>query len=323
VNTSTEAARDDVYEGRALAAAFPSREAARDAARRLHDEGFRRTWMGVTSAASASGDAAGSGETRVTGDGETLGEKIERFFSGERGDRTLYDELTRHGVSASTARHVDAYLPPNSAILTVDGSNHPELAASIVEECGGHILAGESFGATTPDGTTMRDADDEALTGSEVLGYGDASRYARGEEISEDRRMQLREERLNIDKEQVPLGEAQIGKEVVEHRQDVDVPTIREELFVERRPVSEATRGDAGEITEGEVIRVPLMRERVVVTKRPIVTGEVVIGKRGITETQRVQDTTREERLKVNDPTGRVRNDDLGRTRSEHEDPTL
>jgi uncharacterized protein (TIGR02271 family) len=91
---------------------------------------------------------------------------------------------------------------------------------------------------------------------------------------------------------------------------EVDVPTIREELFVERRPVSEnaadgITAGtDATPIvTEGEVIRVPLMREQVVVTKRPVVTEEVVIGKRQVTETQHVSETTHEETLKVNDAT--------------------
>jgi uncharacterized protein (TIGR02271 family) len=77
------------------------------------------------------------------------------------------------------------------------------------------------------------------------------------------------------------------------------VPVIREELFVERLAVCETTRAETDEIAEGETLRVPLMREQVVVTKRPVVKGEVVIGKRQVTETQRLSETTREEQLGI------------------------
>lgn len=347
MNYDTGTARDEAYEGRALVAAFADRETAHAAARALHDEGFKRTWIGVThpsgdtSYSGTSGTAStATGQTHVTSDGgDTLGEKIGRFFSGESGERTLYDELVRHGVAASEARRIDGSLAPSSAILTVDGHNHPELAATLIERSGGHILAGESFGTGTTGGyagsttdtlvgttgtydsadmtgaglgtTGAYDAATDATTlrGSQVLGYGDASRYARGEEIDEQRRIALREERLSIDKQRVNAGEVQITKEVVAHQQDVDVPVIREELFVERRPVSETTAdaGDIGEIGVGETIRVPLMREQVSVTKRAVVTGEVVVGKREINETERVSETTREEKLRVEGDTTNVR----------------
>ncbi len=347
MNYDTGTARDEAYDGRALVAAFADRETAHAAAHALHDEGFGRTWIGVTHASedttAYAGTGAGTttGQTQVTSDdGDSLGDKIGRFFSGASGDRTLYDELVRHGVASSEARRIDGSLAPNSAILTVDGHNHPELAATLIEQNGGHILAGESFGtgtyaadttattATTASavggglagglagtpavGTTgAYDAATDATTlrGSQVLGYGDSSSYARGEQIDEDRRIKLREERLSVDKQRVQSGEVQITKDVVEHQQDIDVPVIREELFVERRPVSEtsADAGDIGEIGAGETIRVPLMREQVAVTKRAVVTGEVVVGKREVTETQRVSDTTREEKLRVDGDTTNVR----------------
>ncbi len=337
MNYDTGTARDEAYEGRALVAAFSDRESAHQAAHRLHDEGFRRTWIGVTHPAATESGAStlGSGTTHVSSDeGDTLGAKLGRFFSGESGDRTLYDELVRHGVAESEARRIDGSLAPSSAILTVDGHNHPELAAQIVEQNGGHILAGESFGtsgyssgAETAIGTTALgtaglgtaalgtagayDAATDATTvrGSQVLGYGDSSQYARGQTIDDERRIQLREERLSVDKQRVSAGEVQITKDVVEHQQDIDVPVIREELFVERRPASETTAdaGDIGEIGTGETIRVPLMREQVAVTKRAVVTGEVVVGKREISETQRVSETTREEKVRVGGDTTNVR----------------
>ncbi len=142
-----------------------------------------------------------------------------------------------------------------------------------------------------------------------MLGYGDASQYARGEGIDEQRRVALREERLSVDKRRVSAGEAVITKDVVEHRQDIDVPVIREELFVERQPVSETTTasGEIGPVGQGETIRVPLMREEVAVTKRAVVTGEVLVGKRQITETEHVGETTREEKLRVDGPSGGVK----------------
>jgi uncharacterized protein (TIGR02271 family) len=301
------APRDQAYEGRALVAVFPNRDAAHAAAKRLHDEGFRRTWIGVTQGTTASStgtakDAASQGGTVVKSEGETLGEKIERFFSGESGGRSLYDELVRHGVAETEARRIDRSLEPNTAILTVDGSNHPELAAQIIEQTGGHILAGESFAGAAAGGATTSATAAEAARGSSALGYGEPTQYARGESIDEARRLQLREERLNVEKRQVPAGEVEVGKEVVEHPQRVDVPTVREELFIERREPSSETRAAATDaIGQGEPIRIPLMREQVVVTKRPVVTGEYVVGKRQVEETQGVSETTREERLTVDD----------------------
>ncbi len=322
MNYDTGTAQDEAYEGRALVAAFPDRESAHQAAHSLHAEGFGRTWIGVTHSAESSTydstTSAGTGETHVSSDdGDSLGAKIGRFFSGESGDRTLYDELVRHGVAASEARRIDGSLASSSAILTVDGHNHPELAAQLIEQAGGHVLAGEAFGGTTTgaydaatDATTATTAAaTSGLRGSQVLGYGDSSQYARGEQIDEERRIQLREERLSVDKQRVSAGEVQITKDVVEHQQDIDVPVIHEELFVERRPVSETTAdaGEIGTIGQGETIRVPLMREEVAVTKRAVVTGEVVVGKREVTGTERVSETTREEKVRVGGDTTNVR----------------
>ncbi len=304
MNYSAENPRDEAFEGRALVAAFQSRETAHEAARRLRDEGFGNAWIGVTAPRESTGgqSAGATSGARVTSDADSLGEKIGRFFSGETGDRALYDELIRHGVAQSEAQRVDASLRPNSAILTIDGHNHPELAAHVIEEAGGQILAGESF-AGTATGDMNYGTQPDALRGSQVLGYGDPSTSARGETIDEQRRIQLREERLTLDKRRIADGEGIIEKEVVEHRQEVDVPVVREELFVERLPVTGASVGQVGDIGEGDVIRVPLMHEQVTVTKRPVVTGEVIVGKRQVTETQHVSDTTREEKLKVDDRT--------------------
>jgi stress response protein YsnF len=51
-----------------------------------------------------------------------------------------------------------------------------------------------------------------------------------------------------------------------------------------------------------EVIRVPVMEEQVTVQKRPVVTEEVSLGKRQVTETQHVTDTVRHEEVRIDNP---------------------
>ena len=335
--------RDDAYGGRSLVAIFDAPARAREAARQLLAEAFHHVWIGVTHRANdgampatagfraASGTASGdpmermtaraSGATGATGasgtDGlvvesedESLGAKLGRFFSGEgtTATRSLFDELVRHGVDRTSAARLEREIPPESAVLTVDGANHPEHAAYVIEACGGHLVAGEAFEASGNDPIEAAGASGAGTTterrGSDVLGYRDPQRYARGSEIDDERRLQLRSERLEVAKRREAAGEATVGKEVVERRQELDVPTFHEELFVERRGAAEAgaTGADAAPIGASETIRIPLMRERVVVTKRPVVTGEYVVGKRQVGETQHVSETLREEKLRVDDP---------------------
>ena len=115
-------------------------------------------------------------------------------------------------------------------------------------------------------------------------------------------RVQLREERLLIDKQPVASGEARIAKEVVSEQQSIDVPVFHEELSIQRRPVSEGTTVAAAPIgEEAEEIRIPLTAERVDVQKRTVVTEQVEIGKRKVEGTEHVSDTVRHEELRVDD----------------------
>jgi uncharacterized protein (TIGR02271 family) len=115
-------------------------------------------------------------------------------------------------------------------------------------------------------------------------------------------RLQLRQERLLIDKQPVVSGEARIGKEVVSEQQSIYVPVFHEELSIQRHPVSEgATTATTPIGEEGEEIRIPLNEERVEVQKRTVVTEQVQIGKRKVEGTEHVSDTVRHEELRVDD----------------------
>jgi hypothetical protein len=193
VNSDAEFARDNTGAG-ALVAAFGDRETANQAVRRLRAEGFHKTWVGVTN----------TDETLRSAD-ESAGAKFGRFISGKADGNSLTDTLMKHGVSENDALRVEASIEPSDVILTVDGHNHPEFAAQIVEDLGGDILCGESFAYTTVDWT-----DNDDRTGSELLGYQDPNLYARGQRVDDEGFTRLRNERLRTD----------------------TIPTLTEDIFV-------------------------------------------------------------------------------------------
>lgn len=117
-------------------------------------------------------------------------------------------------------------------------------------------------------------------------------------ETEEHRAVQLREEQLDVRKELVQTGGVQLRKEIVEEQRTIQVPVVREEAYVERRPVIDG-QYDGSPLTENEIIRIPIMEERIEVTKRPVVVEEVIIGKRKIQEIKEMKDTIRKEEARV------------------------
>ncbi|WP_158555870.1 YsnF/AvaK domain-containing protein [Peribacillus glennii] len=170
-----------------------------------------------------------------------------------------------------------------------DPNIFPEGTAGI-QETTGDLATGGTRGRHLTTGRLENE-------GYSVSGTGTAD----GMLTDEEKTLRLREEQLEIDKQEVQSGEVVINKEVNEEQRTVNVPVEHEEVYVERRPVKDGTMNakDAGPITDGETIRIPVVEEQVEVTKRPVVTDEVVIGKRTVQETQHVQDTVKKEEIKL------------------------
>ena len=124
-----------------------------------------------------------------------------------------------------------------------------------------------------------------------------ANILAEGSFRSEDGRViQLHEEHLRANKEQVEAGAVKVRKEVHTEKKQITVPVEREEVVVERRPASgKAATADMS----AEEIRIPVKEERVHVTKEPVVTEEVTVGKRKVRENRTVSDTVRKEEAVV------------------------
>jgi uncharacterized protein (TIGR02271 family) len=112
------------------------------------------------------------------------------------------------------------------------------------------------------------------------------------------------EERLNVDKQREQVGRARLRKYVVTEQQQVDVPVQREEVRLEREPITDANRGAAyagPAITESEH-EVTLHAERPVVETEAVPVERVRLGKETVTDQQTVGGEVRKERVEADLP---------------------
>ena len=116
-----------------------------------------------------------------------------------------------------------------------------------------------------------------------------------------DEKIRLKEERLNVDKQNVKTGEVDIHKRTVEETRTIDVPVEREEVVIDRKPVKdgEVPAGDFDTDNDTDEIRIPIREEQVEVTKKPVVTEEVDIHKEKKHDTKHVSEEVRREELDV------------------------
>lgn len=113
----------------------------------------------------------------------------------------------------------------------------------------------------------------------------------------EEQSLKFREEQLDVPKERVQAGEVEIHKDVVEEQKAINVPVEHEEVYVERRKVDDPTGVNTSPISDEETIRIPITEERVEVSKKPVVTEEIVVGKREVQETQQVKENLKKEEV--------------------------
>ena len=138
--------------------------------------------------------------------------------------------------------------------------------------------------------------------------YDQGRFYAeRGGDRAREARLVLSEEQLSVGKRQVSAGEVGVRKTVETEHVRETVGLMREEVTIERHPVS-ADTANLRDATIGEdEIRVPLMREEAVIEKRVVPTEEIVLNKRAVTEDQNVEADLRRERAIVDDAAMRTR----------------
>lgn len=167
-------------------------------------------------------------------------------------------------------------------VVTVTPSNYAksETAERILEQYGADLGKNrEAFAGTTDSNAPMVDADQQ-----NIKLYGEV---------------------LRVHKDRVSRGEVRLRKEVHTDMQTIQVPVTREELVIERVPVTgeqATTAGGADAFAEKE-IRIPLSEERASVDKQAVLREEVHVGKREVGSTESFNESVRSEDLKIEDAT--------------------
>lgn len=260
---------------------FRSREAAYRGISELKDAGFTSEQIGLISV----GENQESRSAEAGASTESFWDKVKNFFAGDSTEDVDYqDSASGLNWERNRADYYYRGLHEGGALVSVTGLRIED-ARRILEGAGGDLRE----------------------SGFESVGTGQQS----DKEYEDGPRIQLRGEVLRTFKERVQRGEVRLRKEVVTENQTVEVPVTREELVVERVPVSEQKTA-AREIGGDQEIRVPLSEERARVEKQQVVQDEVRVGKRAVQKTERVSDDVRHEELRV-DKEGDVEVDTRGR----------
>jgi len=118
-----------------------------------------------------------------------------------------------------------------------------------------------------------------------------------------DDAMTRSEERLNVGTQREQVGRARLRKYVVTEQQTATVPVSREEVRVEREPITDANIDKAmdGPAISEEEHEVTLTAERPVVTTEAVPVERVRLNKQTVTEQQTVSGEVRKEEIELDD----------------------
>jgi uncharacterized protein (TIGR02271 family) len=152
-------------------------------------------------------------------------------------------------------------------------------------------------------GTAGRTDTGRTDTGRTDTGHTD-TRPAVGRDTSgptTDDAMTRSEERLNVGTRSEEVGRARLRKYVVSENVTETVPVSREEVRVEREPITEANVGNAmdGPAISEEEHEVTLRAERPVVEKEAVPVERVRLDKETVTDTESVSADVRKEEIEV------------------------
>jgi len=150
---------------------------------------------------------------------------------------------------------------------------------------------------------------DEYATGYSAGDVDRSASYDTGHDTSgenTDSAMTRSEEQVRVGTQTEAVGKARLRKYVVTENVTKTVPVQREEVRVEREPITDGNVGDAldGPAISEEEHEMTLNEERVVVEKEAVPVERVRLEKDTVTEQQQVDEEVRKEKIEVDDETG-------------------
>jgi uncharacterized protein (TIGR02271 family) len=173
-----------------------------------------------------------------------------------------------------------------------DGHLSPEQESELYRYYG----LGDGHGNERTGPTETEFAGETAVTGTRDRAAG----YDTSGPTTDDA-MTRSEEQLHVGTEKVQTGRARLRKHVISEQQQVTVPVSREEVRVEREPITDANVGAAmnGPELSEEEHEVVLTEERPVVAKETVPVERVRLAKEAVTEEKQVTADVRKEQIET------------------------
>jgi len=249
--------------------------------------------------------------------GEKIGSASEVYLDDESGQPEWVTVKT--GLFGTK----ETFVPIRDADLTDDGVRVPLSKARVKDapkiDADGHLspeeeqelyryygLGGAGLQDTGRTDTAVGRVDTAGTTTESTTGTagytGTDARGTVGRDTSgptTDDAMTRSEERLDVGTRSEEIGRARLRKYVVSENVSETVPVSREEVRVEREPITDANVGDAldGPAISEEEHEVTLRAERPVVDKEAVPVERVRLDKETVTDHETVTDTVRKEQV--------------------------
>jgi uncharacterized protein (TIGR02271 family) len=249
------------------------------------------------------------GTNAVDSDGSKLG-KIGQVYLDDETGRPEWATVSTGLFGTS-----ETFVPLAQAEITDDTLRVPYDKARVkdaprIDAEQGHLSPEEEselyryYGVTTGDAGQVP----TGRTDTTTAGYADATTTGTnrhgtvGHDTSgptTDDAMTRSEEQLRVDTERVQAGKARLRKYVVTENVTTTVPVSREEVRIEREPITDANVGDAldGPAISEEEHEVVLHAERPVVAKEAVPVERVRLDVDTVTDQETVTDTVRKEQI--------------------------
>src|SRR5215213_2071474 len=226
--------------------------------------------------------------------GDKIGSAAEVYLDDETGQPEWV--TVRTGLFGTK----ESFVPIRDAHLTDDGVRVP-VSKSKVKDAPKIGTAGTGVAGTGIPGTT--DVNEHGTVGHDTSGP------------TTDDAMTRSEERLNVGTRSEEVGRARLRKYVVTENVTESVPVTREEVRVEREPITDANVGSAldGPAISEEEHEVVLHAETPVVEKEAVPVERVRLDKTTVTEQEQVSEGLRKEEIDVDGDTERRTGGDTDR----------
>jgi uncharacterized protein (TIGR02271 family) len=252
------------------------------------------------------------GSNAVDNDGDKLG-KVGNVYLDDRTGEPAWATVNTglFGTKESFVPLATARLEGDQLVVPFDKAKVKD-APKVADD--GHIgddeqeelyryygLSSAGYGAEGANYAGTTDAGTEGVASERGFASGDEAGTV-GHDTSgptTDNAMTRSEEQLHVGTETRESGRARLRKYVVTEQETVTVPVQREEVRIEREPITDANRGEAldGPAISEEEHEVVLHEERPVVEKEAVPVERVRLDKETVTQKRQVTEEVRKEQI--------------------------